>query len=62
MVGPRELGTITVTAAVMLRLAIFITTVEWARAEKPSPPWDLGMIMPNSPDCLMKRQISAGRS
>ena len=44
--GPRELGTIAVTAAVMLRLASFMITAEWARAEKPRPPYSGGMIMP----------------
>jgi hypothetical protein len=36
--GPSEFGTITVTAAVRLRLASFWSTAAWAWAEKPRPP------------------------
>lgn len=36
--GPRELGTITLTAALPLAQLIFCTTWEWPWAEKPKPP------------------------
>ncbi len=47
--GPSEFGTITVTAAAELRLAIFITTLECASAEKSEPPYSFGMIIPMKP-------------
>ena len=52
--GPSEFGTITVTAAVTLRLDSFITTAECAAAENPRPPYSLGMIIPKKPFRLMK--------
>ena len=52
-----ELGTMVVTAAVMLRLAIFITTYEWARAENSRPPYCFGIIMPKKRLSLMYFQM-----
>src|SRR5713226_8964579 len=60
--GPSEFGTITVTAAVTERLDNLRITSECAKAEKPSPPCSLGMIMPQKRCCLMNSQASGGRS
>ena len=38
-----------VTAAVTLRLEIFVMTAEWARAEKPRPPYSTGIFIPKAP-------------
>jgi hypothetical protein len=47
-----------ITAAVTLRELTFVTTDELAIAEKPSPPYSSGMIIPMKPFCLMKSKIS----
>jgi len=62
LAGPREFGTITVTAAVPLREATLLTTAECACAENSSPPYILGMIMPKNPLSLMNCQTSGGKS
>jgi hypothetical protein len=46
--GPSELGTIAVTAAEAERVAILRTISAWPKAEKPRPPYSLGMIMPKN--------------
>ena len=56
------MGTSTVTAAVPERVLIFCTTSECACAEKPSPPYSFGMIMPRNPRSLMNCQTFGGRS
>ena len=60
LAGPSEFGTITVTARLTLRVESLRITAECAAAEKPSPPYSLGMIMPRKPFALMKSQISSG--
>ena len=52
----------TVTAPATLRLAIRVITALWAAAEKPSPPYSPGMIMPKKPCYFMKSQTAGGRS
>ena len=60
--GPSELGTITVTAAVPLRVEILVTISVCAIAEKPRPPYALGMMMPRKPFSRMNFHTSGGRS
>src|SRR4029078_6705861 len=50
------------TATVPLRVESFITTSECPKAEKPSPPYFLGMIMPRKPLSFMYCQTLGGRS
>jgi hypothetical protein len=59
---PQRIRTITVTAAVPLRVEIFVTISVCAKAEKPSPPYDFGMMMPRKPFSRMNFQTSGGRS
>ncbi len=60
--GPRELGTITVTAAAPLRVEILVTISECAKAEKPRPPKDFGMMIPRKPLSRMNFHASGARS
>ena len=52
----------TVTAAVPLRVEILVTISECAKAEKPRPPYDFGMMMPRKPLSRMNFHTSGGRS
>jgi hypothetical protein len=52
------LGTITVTAAAMERLAMRVTTREWPISEKPSPPNSSGITMPKNRSRLRKSHTS----
>src|SRR5207253_4813726 len=60
--GPSELGTITVTTSALQCEASLTTTCECANAEKPSPPYSFGMIIPRKPLSLMYCQTGCGRS
>jgi hypothetical protein len=51
-----------VTAAVPLRVEILVTISVCAKAEKPSPPKDFGMMIPRKPFSRMNFHTSGDRS
>ena len=52
----------TETAADTLRVAIRLTTSEWAEAEKPRPSSSFGMIMPKNLCSFRKAHAASGMS
>src|SRR6202043_2513747 len=60
--GPSEFGTMAVTAAQIEHDDSLRITSEWAKAEKPSPPYCFGMIIAKNLRDFRNSQTSGGRS